>query len=269
MSVVGFIDSNGERIPFDRLGAGEWAYPMPMIRWLARQHEGHNDRYGFGDAIGFSVTQLVQPTQITMLKERHEVYVQPDEGIKSALGTLMHAAVELGTEGAPEDVYSVEQKIIKEVDGVQIGGTIDLMEFVDGAGICGYDYKLTSKYSVKGMLQQGVREAHPDYFWQGNIYAWLAGGAYDWHLVAVTRDHDGRTRHAPIEVIPVPLLPAAEVEAFVRGRVKELVSNMSVLDVDLPACTEEQTWQGRRCAGYCEIAAWCHQLNPHLSERHA
>lgn len=267
--IVGFIDSNGERIPFDRIAEGSWDYPLPMIRWLARQHRDTGKHYGFGDALGFSVTEIVNPTQIAMLKRRHEVYVQPDEGIKSALGTLMHAAVEIGV-GDEDDTYTMEQRIVKDIDGVKLGGTIDLLELVANEGeafVRGYDYKLTSRYSVKGMLEKGVREAHPDYFWQGNIYAWMAGGAYDWHLVAVTRDHDARTRHRPIEVIEVPLLPAAEVEAYVHERVQDLVSNMNTLDVDLPACTDEETWQGRRCASYCEIAAFCHQNRPELDLR--
>ena len=82
----------------------------------------------------------------------------------------------------------------------------------------------------------------------------------------VTRDHDSRTKHRPIEVVEVPLLPLEEVEAYIWGRVAELTRAQNLPDGQLPNCTDEDNWQGRRCQGYCEGAAWCHQLNPHLGE---
>lgn len=257
--VVGFIDSVGRRIPFDKLEEGEWDYPMPVIRWLAKQHDDHGSRYGFR-GLGFSVTELVAPTQVTMLKRRHDVYVQPDEGIKSALGTLMHYAIEMATP-VNDTTWLREHKMVREFNGVEIGGTADLIKMNHGS-----DYKLTSRYSVKKMLDHGVRAGSPDYFWQGNIYSWLYGGAASWELVLVTRDHDSRTKHRPIEVVEVPLVSAAEVEAYIAGRVAELTASLDVPDGALPNCSDEDNWQGRRCAGYCEGAAWCHQLNPHLGE---
>lgn len=257
--VVGFIDSVGRRIPFAELDTGEWDYPMPVIRWLAKQHDDHGARYGF-KKLGFSVTELVAPTQVTMLKRRHDVYVQPDEGIKSALGTLMHYAIEMATPSNDTGVLR-EHKMVRELGGVEIGGTADLINYNHGS-----DYKLTSKWSVKKMLDHGVRAGSPDYFWQGNIYSWLYGGAASWELVLVTRDHDSRTKHRPIEVVEVPLLPAAEVEAYIWGRVAELTRAQNLPDSQLPNCTDEDNWQGRRCAGYCEGAAFCHQFRPELSE---
>src|SRR5690242_2910190 len=147
--IVGFIDALGRRIPFAELETGEWDYPMPVIRWLAKQHDDHGSRYGF-KGLGFSVTELVAPTQVTMLKRRHEVYVQPDEGIKSALGTLMHYAIEMSTPVNDTTVLR-EHKMVREVDGVEIGGTADLIEMEDGS-----DYKLVAGYSVSKMLNKGV-----------------------------------------------------------------------------------------------------------------
>lgn len=261
--IVGFIDTTGRRVPFAELEGGEWAYPLPVIRWLAKQHDDHGARYGF-DGLGFSVTELVAPTQVTMLKRRHEVYVQPDEGIKSALGTLMHHAIEMGT---PDNDTCIrrEHKMVKEIDGVQIGGTADLIDMTTGATV-GSDYKLTARYSVKKILDQGVRDGSPDYFWQANVYSWLLDGADHWALVCVTRDHDSRTKHKPIETIQVPLLPLEEVEAYIKHRVAELTAYQDVWDGGLPLCTDEETWQGRRCAGYCEGAAFCFQYRPELAE---
>ena len=261
--IVGFIDTTGRRVPFAELESGEWAYPLPVIRWLAKQHDDHGARYGF-DGLGFSVTELVAPTQVTMLKRRHEVYVQPDEGIKSALGTLMHHAIEMGT---PSDDTCIlrEHKMVKEIDGVQIGGTSDLIDMTTGATV-GSDYKLTAAYTITKMLNKGVREGSPDYFWQGNVYSWLLDGADHWELVCVCRDHGSRTKCRPIEVIDVPLLPSHVVEGYIRSRVEELKAHLEVPDGALPNCTDEETWQGRRCAGYCEGAAFCHQYRPELSE---
>jgi len=257
--VIGFIDTTGRRVPFADLESGEWAYPLPVVRWLAKQHDDHGSRYGF-DGLGFSVTELVAPIQVTMLKRRHEVYVQPDDGIKSALGTLMHYAIEMGTP-VNDTTWLREHKMVREVDGVGIGGTADLIRMNHGS-----DYKLTAGYSVKKMLDKGVREGSPDYFWQGNIYSWLYGGAASWELVCVTRDHTSRTKHRPIEVINVPLLPLDKVEAYVRERVALLESASTLPDGLLYECSDEETWQGRRCEGYCEGAAFCHQYRPELSE---
>lgn len=294
MAVVGFIDITGQEVRFEDIqnGAGNFGdTPRAVIRSLARQ-ERKPDHYG--DPSVVSVTTIINPVQQTRLVQRHDLFVDPMSRIWSTYGTVSHGFFEAGAQ--PTDI--VEHKLVIERDGVKIGGTFDLLEFTTTSGATvaiyqGRDYKVTSAYSVKGMLQEDVYHAKPDYFWQAQLYhlmtqdpevrevrhfksqkdpelvLWEHAGKVsvdNWALVAICRDWNermhGKVLPQPIATIPIRLLELSRVENYLRQRILVYKASEMCSDEGLPACTDEETWQGRRCAKYCAAYPVCHQANP-------
>ena len=262
--IVGFVDDLGNEVRFEDIHAGKgmFRYPRPVVRALARQYRDTGAHYNFDPSKpGVSATELANPIQQTYLLKRHEVFVQPDDSYYAMLGTIMHAVLDQGTEGS--DTEMRERKIVAEIDGYQVGGTIDLVTDLE-PGLMGHDYKLTSSYKVNKMLTEGVRYAAPDYFWQANIYAWLLlqeyGTAPDrWELCLLCRDHGSRSRHRKIETVEVELVDPELVERHIKRRIEELQAAADLPDIMLPGCSKSETWFGRRCANYCAAQPFCHQ----------
>jgi hypothetical protein len=305
LPVVGFTDSDGQRWTFDEVRAGKgrfvtksgMAAPRAMLRSLTRQYRDAA-HYGSEDAV--SVTTIIAPIQQTRLLERWNVYVEWDDNLWAAYGSIAHGFFE---DGAGEgDV--VEHRLVIERGGVKIGGTFDLLEFkdyaYDGAGAPyghiyqGRDYKITSAYGVKKMVAEGVYKGKPDYYWQAQLYhlmtqdpdvkqlivspdgdrtliPWPLAGKVkiaDWALVAISRDWNARQHGihiGPVEVIPVePMLSLDRVENFLNQRLTIWKASAMASDAGLPSCSDEETWGGRRCAAYCDAARHCHQADPTL-----
>lgn len=278
MSVVGFIDDSGAKIRFADViaGAGDFRtrrgapVPRPLLRLLARQYRDTSEHYGSREAV--SATELIAPTQIRVLLDRHEVFVRPLDNLWAAYGALMHLLLESAQaqEEAP-DFFRAEQRYLwKQHDLPRpVAGTIDFLER-EGDGWHGWDYKVMSSYGVRQMVFEGV-ESKPEYLWQANIYAWLLRmheeNVLDWRITAICRDWTERAhgKHiGPVEVIEVPLKPVDEVEAFVRERLTLLEAAQMCDDGGLPHCSPEETWGGKRCESHCPVAAHCVQIHPEL-----
>ena len=295
MSVVGFIDSDGEQITFEGVRAGWGRFltkggmpaPRALLCALVDQYRPANH---YGEAKSISVTTLIDPVQKTRLMERHDLFVKWDDNIWAAYGSIAHGFFEAG---ARPEVDIVEHKLLIERDGYLIGGTFDLLEGEGANVFAGRDYKITSAYGVKGMVAEGIYKAKPEYFWQANIYhlmtqdpnvrwivmdelgvrttiPWPHAGMVrvrDWGLVAISRDWNARQHGVhigPIEVVQVPLIELERVENYLSQRLAVYAASEMADDAGLPACTVEETWQGRRCAAYCAAASRCHQFDPTL-----
>lgn len=284
MPIVGFTDADGRRLLWDAVLRGEGRFvngsdqpiPYPVVAACARGYRG-SDHYG--DERAVSVTTIIAPPQQKILELRHDLFVKPLDNLWAVFGTIGHGLFEQN----PGEGTMMERRLVAEFEGVQLGGTFDLLVPTEG-GWAGWDYKITSGYGVKKMVAEGVYDGHPEYFWQGNLYAWMAARAgtqqlvdgkltdwdpvriTDWNICAVVRDYSARM-HAtinPIEVIPVPLIAASRVENYLRQRVMVWKAAQLADDPGLPHCTPEETWGGRRCLDYCASASVCHQLNPGL-----
>jgi len=222
MPVVGFVDSNGEHFTFDEIRQGLGTFltrrgadaPRAMLRALANGFRA-GDHYGDPNVI--SVTTLISPIQKVRLEQRHDLYVEWDANIWATYGTVAHGFFEDGA--AEGDI--VEHKLVIERQGVKIGGTFDLLEMmpelVRVTGVDplvvkkqyqGRDYKVTSAYGVKGMVQaaaadplMGVYREKPDYFWQGNLYNAMTQDP-DVHWVVELKDKDGNVLDRVLEPWP-------------------------------------------------------------------
>ena len=248
---------------------------------------------------GFSVTDLIQPPQITQLTRRHwdEIEIDASERIWVLLGSAIHYILEKGK--VPESQR--EQILRAEIDGLTITGRVDLSHQLKTS-----DYKVTSVWS-----QVFEPEGRKDWHAQLNLYRWLrlknSLPTDKLEVCAILRDwqqsksNDEDYPKVPVSVIPVPVWPDEKVESYLKDRIRMHLEAQTLSDGDLPLCTDEDMWSkpttyavmkpGRktavkvcvsmedavsileppefivtrpgkrtRCEGYCDVAPFCTQF---------
>lgn len=247
-----------------------------------------NDPYvGGGD---ISVTKLIDAPQRRILWKRHSASITADvsERIWSLLGQAVHHILErAGTDAL------AEERLYATVDGWEVSGQFDRLHLGDRVL---QDYKVTTTYKADGSRQWEE---------QLNCLRWLAFvNGYDvdrLEIVAIFRDwrkvEADRNPDYPrtaVQVIPVPVWPLAQAEAFVRARVAQ---HQAAESGAVTLCTDEERWYSgdkyaiqkpgakrafrvldekptevpdgyevvfrrgeyKRCAHYCEVAPFCPQ----------
>ena len=193
----------------------------------------------------YSVTEIISPPQIQVLRRRHWEEMEQDvsEMLWSLLGSALHVVAERGqAEG-----HITEQRLAVAVDDVLLSGAIDL-QHDDGEEITITDYKFTSAWAL--------RQDKFEWEAQQNIYAWLVWKAKgrpvkSVRICALVRDWSRREAQikpdypqAPIQVIELPLWPLEKTEAYIRERI-DLHREAKVRGdwgEDLPPCTEDDRW---------------------------
>ena len=128
-----------------------------------------NDAYDMGEA-DFSVTGLVQPPQITRLREKHDddISIDVSDRIYMLLGTGVHNVLErvnrllAEEQGMNSSNIAEERFFATHHSGTKISGAIDLLKG-DGSMI---DYKISTVYTARKPLKL-------DWEAQLNMYAWL------------------------------------------------------------------------------------------------
>jgi hypothetical protein len=294
--VVGFIDDAGKRVKFADIasGKGEWWLPRPLLRALSRSYRSA-DHYGAGDVI--SVTTLGNPVQQIRLMQRHDVYVEPLRSLWAMHGTLAHAWLEAGLD--PDSGNEVaERRLVIDFEGQLVGGTFDLIERDDeSAPWVGQDYKVLGGYKVAKMVNEGAVKGALEYVMQANVYRYMiarpdcreviaerepghatmwrpfehAGLVVPrWRLVTIARDwtaskYEGTIR--PVEPIEIPLIEPERVEAYMRERIALYTAAEMCDDAGLPECSRDETWNGRRCAQWCDAASVCKQFGARKGRR--
>jgi hypothetical protein len=251
-----------------------------------------NDPYTGGGDI--SVTKLIDSPQRRQLLLAHGDAVEEDvsERIWSLLGQAVHHILErAGTD------TMVEERLFADVEGWKLSGQFDRLHL--GSKTLS-DYKVTTTYKAKG-----------DDNWtrQLNVLRWLAfqNGLIVDHLEIVAIFRDFRRSEAErnpdypqqaVKVIPIPVWPLDETEAYVRERIlMHQTAQAGRTSWGLPPCTDEERWYSgdkwalmkpgakralkvldekpdevpdglylehrpgiyRRCETYCEVARWCPQ----------
>jgi hypothetical protein len=196
-----------------------------------------NDRYSRGDA-HISVTGLIGPARKRALEIRHADEITEDvaERIWALMGQIAHGILERA-----DDQGWCEERLFIERHGWRISGAFDRYLLEANGRL--QDYKLTSSYAIK----EGVK---PEWIAQENIYGLMLRehGYTISHLeiVAILRDwqkakakHDQNYPQVPALVMPAPLWPAAQTEAYIRARLLVHGKAQTVL----PECTAEERWE--------------------------
>lgn len=197
-----------------------------------------NDPYTKGDA-DFSVTQLLQPPQISHLLEKHadEVTEDASDRVFSLLGQIVHGIFERAGDTVEN---MVETTLYTTIDNDKLKGTVDNVAIIDGTLS---DFKVTSVYKITKTV--GIPS---EWVQQTNIYRWMlerekgvAIKAINIH--ALLRDWSKReARRNPdypavqVATLPVPLWDAATTEQFVRDRIALHKNSANT------PCSDEDIW---------------------------
>lgn len=222
--------------------SNNYGLPETIVRALVKQEEAYN-----AGSVDASVTTLIQPPQITILRKKHihEMVRDVSENFFALLGSGVHYLLDLGK---TENMIT-EERLYMEIDGFRISGAIDVQE-VDGEFIDIIDYKVTAVYSVTG------DEPKPDWVAQQNIYAMLVEANKNMtvrslSICAILRDWSSSQARAdpfypqaPIMMVEIPIWSATKRLAYVRERIalhRQARFN-EALGEPLPECTREDRW---------------------------
>lgn len=223
--------------------------PLPLVEAIV------NSGYSKG-ASTYTATGLIEPTRISILKERFETELEEDVSnlIYSLQGQSIHTILERAALKLAEQGYVSERRFYLEVSGCVVGAQIDI--FHKDTGLL-QDYKVTSVYSVK----DGAKE---EYVKQLNIQAYILEHGYElidgqkiFHkyspqtlqIVAILRDWSkGDAERNPempqqqIAILEVPKIAGNEVLAYIEERVEERRAATEQSDEQLPLCSREERW---------------------------
>lgn len=210
--------------------------PEPLVTLAQKQY------YSKG-ASDYSVTELMSPSRVRRLQEKHDAVREQDvsDMLWPLLGSALHVVMERGeTEG-----WISEERLFMEIDGVTLSGAIDLQQETPD-GIVIVDYKFTSAWAVMN--------AKIDWEQQLNIYKLLVERVKGKKVIglricSLIRDfsrHERREGYplAPIHMVEIPLWDSERTLDYIRGRIEVHQESKVAADFkeQLPLCSAEDRW---------------------------
>lgn len=217
------------------------------------------DSYTKG-AASFSVTELLMPPRIRLLRMKHDHEMERD--VADSLWALMGRAVHEVFEGGATAGTIAEQRLYADFDGIRVSGAIDL-QVLDGVNVDIKDFKFTSVWSL---LADKI-----EWEQQLNCYAQLArmNGRVPQalHVVAILRDWSRAEAErglavkpampgaiapsypqAPVQQVMVPIWDEAKAKQFIMDRIIAHTSAGFYFEMDrtqdvLPECSAEERWE--------------------------
>ena len=220
-------------------------FDLPDV--IVRAAQKSNEKYDRGK-VDRSVTQLIAPPQIDLLRKYHFHEIEKDISDEwwALFGSAVHSILELGK----NDKMIVEERLFLTVDGWKISGMADMQE-KEGVLTNLYDYKVTSAYA----LTLGDGEAKTEWEQQLNVLSYLITkvkgvAPHSLAVIAIIRDwqrsqvFNENYPKAPVVKIPVKRWPTGEQERYVRERVRLHRNAEMMMDLDqgLPECSAEERW---------------------------
>ena len=209
----------------------------------------NNERYSKGD-VHRSVTQLIQPPRIDMLRKAHfaEMVKDISEEWWALFGNAVHHILEMGQ--APNTL--VEERFYAEIDGWRVSGMADLQEYHKDKTISVSDYKVTTAFVL--MKDETLK---PEWENQLNLLACLLRRERpqytirDLSIVAIVRDWQ-RTQAtidplypaAPVVRVKVPLWSSKRQENYMQERIRLHRESEMLFELgeELPLCSDEERW---------------------------
>lgn len=210
--------------------------PEPIVQAI------RNSGYNKGES-DITATGLIEPARIGALKEKYAEELTEDASslIYSLQGQSVHTILERAAIALQAQGYIPEQRFYISVGGWKVGSQIDV--FHPETGLL-QDYKVTSVYAVR----DGIKE---EYAQQMNIQAeclrqnghdvkrlQIVAILRDWSKLEYARDPDNYPPHQ-VKVLDVPLIPSADVLAFLEQRV---AAHKAARAGQLPLCTAAERW---------------------------
>jgi hypothetical protein len=202
------------------------------------------DTYSKGES-DITTTGLAQPPKIAELTRRHgsEITMDASEKVWTMMGTANHYVLEQIALRNPER-YVTEQRFYMDIDGVKLGGQIDLF---DRETETLWDYKVSSVY--KAMSDDKL-----EWTKQANVNKLLCehNGIHPKKLAILLVCKDWKRKEAEFKAdypkcaileIPLPIWQEAETLAYIKSRIN-LHNAAKLIEEDdaIPVCTEEERW---------------------------
>jgi hypothetical protein len=190
----------------------------------------------------YSVTELLDPPRLTILKKRHDAEIKQDASdlIWRLLGSAIHVILERGQQAH----QLTEEYLTKIIMGQKISGIPDLYEL---PGII-TDYKITSAWSV-------VYESRTKH-WEEQLncyaYFYIEHGfpVQELRNILILRDwsrskaaSDSEYPQQKVIQLNIPLWPVEKIEQFMIEKLTHLLQVADVPDNDLPLCPADERWQ--------------------------
>lgn len=231
------------------------------------------------DGKTFSTTQLLQPTLLSFLKLTQPETVAPMDTLQAGLGTAGHALLE----GCIPQDYIGEFRMLN--DKGTISGQPDLIDLKNHIL---YDYKFVAAFSLAMMLgyerkgywyefKRGARKGQkewryryemggtPDYHnydWQQNCYRLLLaekGIRIDKMVLQVTaKESDATCKQLGLDKRTYLIELPKYDDDVVRKKFDDAYSKLkAALDTNTIPEKCDDTWDGRRCAGWCSVNEFC------------
>jgi len=209
-----------------------------------------NERYDKGD-VERSVTQLINPPRIDMLRKQHFAEMEKDlsEEWWALFGNAVHYILQLGKSPS----MTVEQRLFAEIDGWPISGKPDVIDRHADHLFSLADYKVTTAFQL--MKDEDGLKA--EWEQQLNMLAYLFAVNHpkatikELSIIAIVRDWQRSQAQsdlaypvAPVTKIDAPLWTLAQQKAFLEDRVREHRNAEMMVDLGmpLPDCTDEERW---------------------------
>ncbi len=209
--------------------------PQPLVDSVKS-----DEWYDKGDT-DISVTQLIGPPQIRLLTKEYENQIEQD--VTDRIFMLFGSAVHNILEKANTDGYINERRFVSVVDGVKVGGQVDLIHKKDGIL---YDYKTTSAWSL-------IYEVNgkPEWEQQTNCYAWLAEQEgveineikivciiKDWSKTQARNKADYPKQ--PVVTLNIPKWDKKKAETYINSRV---MLHKTAEETGIhPPCSTKERW---------------------------
>jgi len=212
--------------------------PQPFVDLVS------GDTYSKGKS-DITTTGLAQPPKIAELTRRHasEITMDASEKVWTMMGTANHYVLEQIALRNPER-YVTEQRFYLDIDGVKLGGQIDLF---DRETETLWDYKVSSVY--KAMSDDKL-----EWTKQANVNKLLCehNGIHPKKLAVLLVMKDWKRKEAEfkadypkcaIQEIPLPAWREEETLAYIKSRINLHNSAKLIEEEDaIPVCTEEERW---------------------------
>lgn len=243
--------------------------PDSVFQWILKVQ----GEYTKGDA-DISVTELINPPRIRILKKKHEqeIVVDASSLLNVTVGNTIHEAIELATK-----VGTAERRLDITVRGWKLSGGMD--HYHDGTLT---DYKTANKWktvlSDDGRIEEWEKQL--------NVYAHIlrenGHAVSDLQIWAYFKDWNkgefgqyskkGQVFRPNLscgyperEWLSIPLILWEDSKA--RAYVEERVRLHQDAEKVLPECPKEALWGGRRCKDYCDVNKWCVQYKSTMAEK--
>ena len=284
MSIIGFICPDGETTTFkrclDTCRMSERCMSVATLKMMSDQRPKERPP---------STTELLSGTCEAYLKRVKDYYVDPQNLAFAVMGTIHH----LHLESQELDDNAIQEE---KLEGLDITGILDfydkdtetLIDYKNTGSFkaskvlgmthvmmpdpSGATYKKSGSWGAKGTFKQvKVFERNEnladfgDWLYQVNMYRYLL--ELKGHKVKAMklqmniRDAGTFTAIARgvdknIYFINIPVVDNDEIVSYFTAKRDELLKHLNS-NTTPPKCTNEETWQGKKCEKYCEVRTLC------------